>query len=456
MKAIGGMRDRSELLLREKNLYKAFAIMAMPIFLANILRSLHDLVDTHFIGQMVNSTAAQAGISIAWPFINILLCFSAGLSVGGVAIISRSLGMGDTEKAKRYSALLLTFSACIGVVINLIMYLAAPLVLRLMNADADLEVFAAALTYVRVRAFEMVFLFVFAAFQTTRQACGDTVSPVLLSVVSIVVNVVLTWLFVTQLNMGVFGAALATLIGNAVIVPYCVYMMFSKRNQIAVEKRHFTIDFEEVKSLVKIGIPSASSQALTSLGFLVLQAVILDYGKVVAAAFSLGNKVSNLLLMPIFSLGSVLAAFVGQNIGAQNKERAMAAYKTSRNLGLIVSIVGCAILFPIRENILALLTNDADTLVTAMDYILWVLLTQPLMAMFQNYIGLFNGSGNTKLSFIMGTVRLWVIRLPLILCFKLFTDLGSTGVWYAMVISNLLIMVVGMLLKRKVNYEKKI
>ena len=94
------MRDRSNLLLYEKKLYKAFAIMAMPIFLSNLLKSLHDLVDTYFIGQMANSTAAQAAISIAWPFINILLCFSAGLSVGGVAIISRHLGMGDKQKAR--------------------------------------------------------------------------------------------------------------------------------------------------------------------------------------------------------------------------------------------------------------------------------------------------------------------------------------------------------------------
>lgn len=450
------MRDRSNLLLYEKKLYKAFAIMAMPIFLSNLLKSLHDLVDTYFIGQMANSTAAQAAISIAWPFINILLCFSAGLSVGGVAIISRHLGMGDKQKAREYSALLLMLSIGIGLVINVIMYVGSPLVLKLMGAMDDMEVYELALTYLRVRSFEMIFLFVFAAFQTTRQACGDTVSPVLLSVVSVVVNVFLTWLFVAQMNLGVFGAALGTLIGNAVITPYCVYMLFSRRNQIAIDKSHFKIDMSEVRTMVKVGIPSALSQALSSLGFLILQALILDYGKHIAAAFSLGNKVSNLLLMPIFSLGSVLAAFVGQNIGAKNKERAIGAYNTSRNLGLAVSIVGCLIIFPFRREILSLLTNDPVTLDAAMEYIFWVLLTQPLMAMFQNYIGLFNGSGNTKLSFIMATVRLWVIRLPLILCFKLLTDLGSAGIWYAMVISNFLIMIVGWILKGKVNYEKKL
>ena len=81
-------QSRYDLLLHEKNLYKAFTILAMPVFMANIIKSLHDLVDTYFIGQMENSVAAQAGLSIAWPPINILMSFTIGLSVAGVSVIS--------------------------------------------------------------------------------------------------------------------------------------------------------------------------------------------------------------------------------------------------------------------------------------------------------------------------------------------------------------------------------
>lgn len=184
-----------------------------------------------------------------------------------------------------------------------------------------------------------------------------------------------------------------------------------------------------------------------------LQSIILSYGAVVAAAFSIGNKVSNILLMPMMALGSVLAAFIGQNVGAGNPDRAKRAYRASRNLALIISIVGAAAIYPFRENILSLLTNSEETLAVAMEYIFWVLLTQPLMGMFQNYMGVFNGSGNTRYSFIMAVIRLWGIRLPLIYIFKTFTDIGRNGVWYAMVISNFIMIFFGLYLLKKVTFE---
>ena len=156
--------------------------------------------------------------------------------------------------------------------------------------------------------------------------------------------------------------------------------------------------------------------------------------------------------MPIFALGSVLAAYVGQNIGAGNPERAKKACKVSRNIALTISIAGAVILMPVRGWCVSLLTNDSITQQFGTVYVFWTLLTQPLMALFQNYLGIFNGSGNTRFGLIMSTSRLWVIRLPLILLFKLFTNIGANGIWYAMVISNFLILFVGAALYRKVNF----
>ena len=109
-------------------------------------------------------------------------------------------------------------------------------------------------------------------------------------------------------------------------------------------------------------------------------------------------------------------------------------------------------LAPIRTGIVSLLTNDPTTQELAKEYVFWVLLTQPLMALFQNYLSTFNGSGNTRYAFIMATVRLWVIRLPMILFMSKLTDLGASGIWYAMVLSNLLILILGAYLYRKVDF----
>ena len=332
----------------------------------------------------------------------------------------------------------------------MLLYLAAPGVMALMGASGD--VLACSVSYLRVRSFELTFTFIFAAFQAIRQAQGDTVTPVVLSVSAVMLNIVLTAVHVRVLGLGVFGAGLATAAGNAVIVPVCLYLLFDRRQALFLDRRHLRLQWPLFRRLTAVAAPAAASQALSSLGFLVLQAVILSYGDHVTAAFSIGNKVSNLLLMPVLAMGSVLAAYVGQNIGAGNGERARRAYLVSRNVGLLVSIAGSLLLFPLRGVLVTALTNDSATQAAAWEYMFWVLLTQPLMSLFQNYLGVFNGSGNTRFSFLMATARLWIIRLPLILLFKLFTDVGSTGIWYAMVLSNFIILIVGTLLFRRVSF----
>jgi len=443
-------RDRSQLLLHEPNLYKAFIILALPICGANFLRAFNDLVDTYFIGQSIDSVTAQAGISIAWPVLNILMSLQIGFAVAGVAVISQLLGSEQRERARENAGLLLVLALISGVMVNVVIYCFCPAILELMGAEGG--TLASAVDYLRIRSFEMIPLFVFGAFQATRQAQGDTTTPVYLSIITIIINVIFTALFVRVYNMGAFGAGLATMMGQTAVLPACLFFLFSKKQHFHLERKHLKIEIAPLKVLAKIAAPAAVTQGLTALGFLVMQSVILSYGDEVTAAFSNGNKVSNMLLMPAMALGSVLAAYVGQNIGAGNGERARKAVKTCRNIGLAVSIGGCLILMPVRGWIVSLLTNDATTQSLAQEYVFWILLAQPLLSLFQNYISTFNGSGNTRFAFIMSSMRLWVIRLPLITLMSRFTNLGSSGIWYAMVISNLLILLPGVILYRKVDF----
>ena len=425
-------QDRRALLLYEPNLYKAFLTLALPVFGANFMKAFNELVDTFFIGQTANSVAAQAGVSISWPLINIFAAFQVGFGVAGVAVVSQLLGAGRREEARGNAGVLLAVAVLFGVVLNALLYLVAPWVMAFTGATGD--VFTCSVSYLRVRSFELIFTFIFAAFQAVRQAQGDTVTPVVLSVSAVLLNIVLTGAFVQGLGMGVFGAGLATVLGNVAVAPVCLFLLFSKRQALRLEWGRITLSWPILFRLTRIAAPAAFSQALSSLGFLVLQTVILSYGEAVTAAFSIGNKISNILLMPVLALGSVLAAYVGQNIG------------------FVIAVVGSLILLPFRVELVGLLSNDGATRIAAVEYMFWVLLTQPLMSLFQNYLGVFNGSGKTIYAFWMSTARLWLVRLPLIMFFKHFTAVGSTGVWYAMVLSNFIILFLGAFLYRRVDF----
>ena len=347
--------------------------------------------------------------------------------------------------------MLVSFSVIIGIVVNIILFFITPTIIRWMGATGG--VYDSAVVYIQTRSFEMVFTFIFVSFQSIRQARGDTETPVILSTLGIVVNFCLNVLFIRVLGMGVFGAALATLISQAVKVPFCLYLLFVQKSDSRLTLDKLKIDLSGIWQLTKVALPSAGSQAFSSFGFLFLQVFILTYGERVSAAFSLGNKVSNLLLMPVMALGSVLATFVGQNIGSGNKERAVESYRVCRNLGLIISIVGSLLLFPFREGALSLLTNDGQTLAIGMEYMICVLALQPMMAMFQSYLSLFNGAGKTGYSFIMSTVRLWGLRLPFIVICQQFTDLGRVAIWWAMIFSNLVIVLIGLWFYKKMDFS---
>lgn len=447
-------KDRTNLLLNEPNLYKSFITLSLPIFGANFLRAFNDLIDTYFIGQIPDSVAAQAGISDAWPPLSILQSFQVGFGIAGVAVISQLLGGGKREKARENAGLLFIISLFLGVVINVITYLIAPTAMSLIGAEGATH--ACAVDYLRIRSFEMLSFFIFGAFQAIRQAQGDTSTPVYLSIVSVCLNIILTAVFVRVMGMGALGAGLATMLGQVAVTPICLWLLFSRKQSLYLTRQTLKFRSSDVKNLCVVAMPAAGSQALSSLGFLVLQIVVVSYGDDATAAFSIGNKIASILLMPIIALGTVLAAYVGQNIGAGNPARARKACAVSQSLGLIISIAGCLILLPFRTLLVNLLTNDPSTQALAAVYVFWTLLTQPLMSIFQNYLGIFNGSGNTRYAMVLSSARLWLIRLPLILIFKLFTDIGASGIWYAMVISNFLILIIGAILYKKVDFAPHI
>ena len=444
-------RDKTEFILHEKNIYRALVVTALPLMVSNFIIALLDIADTFFVGQMSNASAAQAGIGIAWPVINIMLAFNNGLSAAGIAVISRMFGEGNKEKAAHYGRLLLMTACAMGVSINVLLFAAASALMRFMGAEGD--VLREAVVYLKISSFEMLPLFLFSAFCAIRQAMGDMVIPVIFSLIAAVVNITLIAVLVMGFGLGARGAAIASVAGQLSILPFYGKRLlkdggddFSIRGELKPDKKGLAL-------LFRIAAPSVASQVVGSFGFIILQAIILQAGQEVSAAFSIGNKISNILLAVVMALGTAMSAFVGQNAGAKNIARAKEAYRASRNMSLVLTFLGLILLFPVRGILVGFMSKDAATVQASMEYMPVVLLTLPGLAFYQNYMGVFNGSGNTKLSLYMTFAWVWLFRIPLLLSFNRWTSFGSAGVWYAMALSNIAVSFVGRLLFGQVKYE---
>ncbi len=451
------------LILKDKNIYKGLVILAIPLMLNNFLKTFHDVIDMIFVGRVPGEgTTSVAAIQLTFPVMFTFIALGIGLSVAGTALISQWLGSGMKEDAQRYASQLVLISAIGGVLLCAASFFGAPAIIRSMGVDpsasaADAYVFENSVRYLRIRAFELPVLFTFFSFMAIRQASGDTLTPVLVSGSAIVINIVLSPILITVLGLGVPGAAYATLIAQGVVFPIGLYLLFFAKTGVVVNFAMMKPEAPVIAQLVKIALPASLGQAITAIGFYVMNGIIYSYGPNTVAAFGVGNRIMSMILHPVMAIGGILSAYVGQNIGAQNPQRAKASFRKALNLSLVTMIIGSMFIMIIRIPLAGLfIIDNPDALALAGEYMFYILLGLPLMGVYQAFMGIYNGTGNTHLSFIIAVTRLWGLRVPLVLFMRHFTDLGSSGIWYAMLISNIIIVILGTLLYLRIDFSPKI
>lgn len=461
---------KTEMILNKDPLWKGMFQLAIPLFFVNILKTLHDLVDGFFLGKVPDadgvsvSTQMQTAVGLTWSIFFIFIAFGMGLSVAGNAMIGQCIGKKDEEGAHKYAVNTLILSLFLGLFFNILLLISAPLLMRAMAAQgAELEY---AILYTRIRSFELPILFLSFAFQAIRQATGDTTTPVFVSMVAIVINIILTPIMVLNLGWGIVGAGVSTLIANGVMLPIMLYFLIHPKNGIKIAFHAGMVDGKSMWHLARIAFPASVGQALQQLGFVILNALIYRFGveyagpdsteNALSAAYYIGNRINSLVLYPVSSLSAVATIYIAQNIGAGNIPRARNAFRQGMFLCVGMMIVGMFLIIPFREPLVRLFNTNPQTVAFADEYMLYLHLGLPLMGIYNMYLATFQGSGDTKLTLIMASVRLWVIRLPLVFLSVQFTDLGPLGVWYAMLISNVAMLPLGMLLFRRVNFLPKI
>lgn len=461
-------KENLERILHEPSILKGIVIMAIPVFLNNLLKSLHDMVDAIFVARIdfpaeSVKEAALAAMNIHWPIFNFFMALGVGLGVATVAMVSQYVGANRRDLASRYASKLMMLAIIFGLLITLLFFATSDTILGynlfayLMGARGEALQFAG--QYFRIRSYEFVLVFIFVVYQSIRQATGETLFPVILNVGGIFINILLTWLFISVFKWGIPGAAYATLIAHAAPIPFIIYDLFKSKKHITISIPEMNLDVDTVKDMGRFAIPAAVGQAVSSLGFVVIQSIILRYGNDVSAGFSVGNRISSLLLNPVIAISSITAAYIGLNIGHHQPERAKQSYFVSRNLSFLLMSAGVAIIIPLRFPIIGFIldSNISDAYRISGEYTLWLLLTQPLMSLFQSYIGLFNGSGHSNYTLRMAMARLWGMRIPLVFLFMyLLPSNDYRGIFWAMMISNLLILPYGHYLKKSINYEVQV
>lgn len=455
--------DRRELILHG-NIYRAIALISIPIILNNFIQQLYSLADAFWLGKL--GTAEFASTSFTWPVIYLFNSIGMGLSIAAISLVSQLLGRDDIRSAQKYTNTLINISLIFSVIFMLVGYFTADIIVAMMGASGKLYKFS--VIYLKYSYFGIPFIFLYFIYSAIYSAQGKNSIPTIISTSCVILNMILNPFLIFDnipiiglrgLGMGVKGAAIATVFTQALMCFMGFVHLRINKDLIKLDLNSlFIIKWEReiLKRIYGIATPSVIGQMGTAVGFIILNSFIQSYGTDAVAAYGMVNRISGLLNIPPGGIGSAITSIIGQNIGNRNIERVKETFKKASFIVIIMSVIIAIISYIYRFEILQFFIDspkDSPLMVKAESYMSYTLLTLLMLNMFFIYQGLFQGTGNSKYSMFVDLLRLWGIRIPLLFAFKYFTSLGVTGIWIAMSISNVLVSLIAHLIYMKGDWK---
>lgn len=446
--------DRKELILKG-NMYRAITVISLPIMINNFIQTLYNLADAIWVSKL--GSVQFAATSFVWPVLFLFISLGIGVSVAGTSILSQLIGASEHDEANAYASQLMVISTIFSICFALLGYILSPYIIKLMGGTGHLAIYSN--IYLKISFLGFPFVFLFFNFNSIMTAQGNTLAPTILSAISAIINVVLDPIFIFTLDMGVAGAAIATVVSQALLVFAGIYLLKNHSPMIQPNFKNFKFSKDKLKKIIEVGFPASIGQSGAALGFVVLNSFIASYGTATLAAFAMVNRITSLIMQPPMGIGAGLTSIVGQNIGANQFDRVHEAFKKSVIITLSISFIGVILMLWKDREIIDLFMrskDDMEVIEQGVTYLRYISITMPLMGLFSIFQGLFQGSGHTKYSMTMAIGRLWGIRIPMILLFKHFTNLGPTGIWISMSSSNFLICVYGYIIYKMDKWQRRV
>lgn len=416
------------------NMVKAILLLSVPVVINSFLQTMYNLTDTYWLGKL--GTEELAAINLVTPVQNLVINFGAGITVAGSVLISQFIGAKKDEDARSMANHIFVCAMGFAIVCAAVVAAATPAIVTWLGAEG--ETFVYSKIYMQIAVLDMPFLYMVNMYVAINQAQGDTLRPMLMNVLGIVLNMLLDPLLMVVFHLGVAGAALATMLAKAVPAVIAFVILHNKKRLLYLEIRKMKFEKEKLKSIVKVGLPSAIGGSTTQLGFLLMSKSVFAYGTQAMAAYGIGNKINGLITLPSNGIGSAVAIIVGQNVGANQMKRAQQGYLLSRRICVIFLFVGGMILsrMPISTAIVKIFSDDPEVISMAADFLSIMAFWCFVNGVYNSTVGLFQGCGQTMVNMVVDVARLWVFRFGTLYVCENILGMGVRSVWYSVVVSN--------------------
>jgi putative MATE family efflux protein len=404
--------------------------------LQNIIAGLQGIIDHAMVGHFVGYTA-NAAIGVSWQIILVVIVFISSTFTGMAVLVARFAGANQPDKVNRvvYQAFLTAFG--LSVVLAAIGYAAAPSLLRLVNAAPDVQ--AEALPFLRAMFMGIFGMLMFFMLSGAFRAAGDPQTPlrlgVIMTVLTIVFNVVLIPMF------GTLGAALGTILSSTTVTVYGIWRITRPDSVIHFEKgMSHAADFTIIRSLFRFGLPTGVQGIAMNIGGVLMLRFIgsLEQSAAAQAAYAVGyTELFSLITWTSVGLMGASATIAGQNLGANNPQRAIEGVKVAAQIGLGVAVVIGAMFVLIPGPLLAIFgMTDPIVLSIGRLLLLYLSVSGLFITVALSYTGGLQGTGDTRSPLYISIISQVIIPLGLCTMFQAMYGLDPAHIWMAIVVGH--------------------
>lgn len=339
---------------------RSILIYTFPLFLGNLFQQLYNAADTLIVGNFLGPDALAA-VSSSGSLIFMMVGFFNGLAVGAGVVISRAYGAGDRERLERAMHSDVAFGIAAGLAITLLAVLFTPRILRAIATPPSLLPISA--SYFRIYSAGIFFSVMYNVLMGIMNALGDSRHPLYYLIISSAVNIVLDLVFVGLLGWGVWSAALATIISQAVSAALC-FCRLQRKGEGGVRIRICVIAISgmEMRAIIRFGLPSGLQNSIIGFANTVIQASVNTFPAAAIAGFGVYAKIEGFVLLPISSFSLALTTFVAQVSGAGNRDRALRGAKEGMAMCIAAAEAVGALLFVSAPLLVRMFSSDPDVI----------------------------------------------------------------------------------------------
>ena len=418
----------SSTMLGTESIGKLLLKFSIPAMIGMIVNALYSIVDAMFIGQYVGSLAL-GGVSIASPVIVVFLAFTMLIGIGATSLISIRLGEGKNEDAEKILGNATTLLVIMPIILFIITQVFLDRILIVFGASEALLPYAR--TYMSVVSFGFIFQSIGFGMNNFIRSEGKPKIAMYTMLIGATINIGLDALFIIKFNMGVKGAALATVLAEIVPAILVLGYFITKRSTLRLRKENLRLKFDIVRYILTLGFAQFAMQLANSVVAIVANNTLLKYGGDLAIpAYRIISNASLIVLMPIFGINQGMQPIIGYNYGAQQFKRVKKTLFISIGAGSAIAIVGFLVTRFFPEQIaIAFNKNDPELIKLTTAGIKLFFMALPVIG-FQiigsNY---FQAIGKPKQATLLGLLRQVIILIPATIILPMFLDLK--GVWIA-------------------------